>query len=195
MKDELPLVSKKKPRVRRARGKSSFAGQGKPHATLDRIDLRILDVLQRNGRISKTALGAAVGLSPSACLDRIRRLEKRKLIRGYHAILDMKNLADLHTFYMEVTLRTHRAQDFSRFERHIQGTEEVIECHALGGGIDYLLKVVCPNVEYYQELVDRLLDAELGIERYFTYVVTKAVKGLPQLPVSTLTRSGMLDTE
>ena len=153
---------------------------------LDAIDLRMLGVLQRDGRISKTALGAAVGLSASACLERLRRLEREKLIVGYHAMVNLKALAGLHTFYTEVTLGTHRAEDFERFERFVQKVEEIVECSALGGGIDYLLKVVCPDVDHYQSVIDRLLDQHIGIDRYFTYIVTKSVKSLTQMPVATL---------
>jgi Lrp/AsnC family transcriptional regulator of ectoine degradation len=182
-------------RPRSSAGRAEQRGAGHREArqgrlTLDRIDLRILAALQRDGRISKTALADAVGLSVSACLERLRRLERGKLIAGYHALVDIKALAGLQSFYTEVTLRTHTAQDFSRFEQFVQKVDEIIECHALGGGIDYLLKVVCPDVEYYQTVIDRLLNAQIGVDRYFTYIVTKPVKSLLQLPVSTLMKLG-----
>ena len=156
---------------------------------LDEVDVRILSVLQRDGRISKTALGEMVNLSPSACLERVRRLEKKKLILSYHATVNMKALLGFHTFFTEITLRTHRADDFSVFERYVQKIDEIIECHALGGGIDYLLKFICPDVERYQALVDQILDAQVGVDRYFTYIQTKAVKSRAQLPIEALVAS------
>ena len=86
----------------------------------------------------------------------------------------------LQLFLTEVTLGGHRAVDFWKFERAIETVPQVIECHALGGGIDYMLKIVASDVPAYQMLIDDLLSREIGIERYFTYVVTKAVKSLPQ---------------
>lgn len=150
---------------------------------LDEIDVRILSILQKDGRISKTALADAVSLSPSACLERMRRLEKKKIILSYHANVNLKVLLSHNTFFTEVTLRTHRANDFSVFENYIQKLENVVECYALGGGIDYLLKTVCPGVEHYQILLDRILESQIGVDRYFTYIVTKPVKYLPQLSV------------
>ena len=147
---------------------------------LDRVDLRILAALQRNGRISKVELAKLVNLSPSACLERMRRLEKQKLIVSYHATINLTGIMPLQMFLTEVTLGGHRAVDFWKFERAIETVPQVIECHALGGGIDYMLKIVASDVPAYQMLIDDLLSREIGIERYFTYVVTKAVKSLPQ---------------
>ena len=150
---------------------------------LDRVDLRILAALQRSGRMSKVKLANLVNLSASACLERVRRLEKKKLILSYHANVNLAALMPIQLFLTEITLGGHRAVDFSRFERSIEKVQQVIECHALGGGIDYILKIVAPDVPAYQSLIDDLLGQEIGIERYFTYVVTKVVKNVPQLPL------------
>jgi DNA-binding Lrp family transcriptional regulator len=85
-------------------------------------------------------------------------------------------------------LKQHRYEDFQRFETAIRGVEEIVECYATGGGIDYLLKVVAPDIDAYQRLIDRLLLAEIGIDRYFTYIVTRAVKASFQPPVTLLAR-------
>ncbi|MGE0718920.1 MAG: Lrp/AsnC family transcriptional regulator [Alphaproteobacteria bacterium] len=172
---ELPAV------VRLARGDGD---QGR--VALSEADVRILATLQREGRISKSALAAKVNLSASACFERMRRLEKQKVILSYHANLNLRALAQLHTFFTEVTLKSHHAYDFRRFEGLILTVPEIVECHALGGGIDYVMKVVTRDVEEYQALIDRLLEAEIGIDRYFTYIVTKAVKSLPQVQVDNL---------
>ena len=153
---------------------------------LDRIDLQILAVLQRRGRISKAALAAEVNLSPSACFERVSRLEKRKLILSYHAMVDLRALAQLQVFITQIMLKSHYAADFRRFEAHVRAQPEIVECQALGGGIDYIIKVVARSVEDYEAFIQQMLEAEIGIERYFTYIVTKEVKNLPQYEVSNL---------
>lgn len=147
---------------------------------LDRADIRILAALQRNGRISKVELAQVVNLSASACLERMRRLEKKKFILSYHANVNLVAVMPIQMFFTEITLGGHRAVDFWKFEQHVEKLSQVIECHALGGGIDYLLKVVASDVPAYQSFIDDLLGQEIGIERYFTYVVTKVIKTLPQ---------------
>jgi Lrp/AsnC family transcriptional regulator of ectoine degradation len=151
---------------------------------LDAIDLKILAVLQKQGRITKLALAEQVNLSPTPCWERLKRLEKAGIIRGYRAEIDLAKLGATTTVLVEVTLKQHRFEDFQVFERAMQQTEEVTECLATGGGIDYLLKVVTKDIDAYQRLMDDLLTAGIGIDRYFTYVVTRSVKELPQAPVS-----------
>ena len=151
---------------------------------LDGIDLKILTTLQAEGRITKAALAEAVSLSPTPCWERLKRLEKAGLIKGYRAEIDLDKLGRPATILVEVTLKQHRYDDFQRFENAILKIEEVVECYATGGGIDYLLKVVAPSIDAYQRLIDRLLLAEIGIDRYFTYIVTRAVKASFQPPVA-----------
>jgi len=155
---------------------------------LDAIDLRILATLQARGRLSKAALAEAVGLSPTPCWERLRRLEQAGVVKGYHALIDLDRIGAVTTILVEVTLKQHRYADFQRFERALRDLDEVVECHATGGGIDYLLKIVARDIDAYQRLIDRLLQAELGIERYFTYIVTRTVKAAPQPPVALVAR-------
>jgi Lrp/AsnC family transcriptional regulator of ectoine degradation len=150
---------------------------------LDGIDLKILTTLQAEGRITKAALAEAVSLSPTPCWERLKRLEKAGLIKGYRAEIDLDRLGRPATILVEVILKQHRYEDFQRFEGAIMKVEEVVECYATGGGIDYLLKVVAPSIDAYQRLIDHLLLAEIGIDRYFTYIVTRAVKASFQPPV------------
>ena len=141
---------------------------------LDRIDVKILAELQRNGRITNAALAAAVGLSQSPCLQRLRRLEAAGYITGYAAQVDLGKLADALTVFTEVTLSDHRADDFSRFEAGIAKFDDVVECHLISGGYDYLLKFVSPSVAGYQATIERILDAQIGIDKYFSYIVIKS---------------------
>jgi Lrp/AsnC family transcriptional regulator, regulator of ectoine-degradation genes len=153
---------------------------------LDRIDLRILDAVQRDGRITKLALAGKVGLSPTPCWMRLRKLEKAGLITGYHARLALRSVAPIATVLVEVTLGSHRQADFDRFERAIRDIPEIVTCWSVGGGVDYLLKVVARDIDAYQRLIDALLEREIGIDRYFTYIVTKTVKDETVLPVEEL---------
>jgi Lrp/AsnC family transcriptional regulator of ectoine degradation len=154
---------------------------------LDPIDLRILDAIQRDGRITKLALAERVGLSPTPCWMRLRKLEKAGIVSGYHAKIAMRQIAPVATVLMEVTLGAHRQADFDRFERAIRAIPEIVACWSVGGGVDYVLKVMARDIDAYQRLVDGLLEREIGIDRYFTYVVTKTVKEETALPVAELT--------
>lgn len=164
-----------------------------PTLRLDAIDLRILATVQHDGRITKLALAEKVGLSPTPCWMRLRKLEKAGIISGYHAHLSLRLIAPVTTVMMEVTLGNHRQADFDRFDRAVRGTPEIVACWSVGGGIDYLLKVVARDIDAYQRLVDTLLAREIGIDRYFTYIVTRTVKEQTDLPVETLVEVSATD--
>ncbi|TPN32298.1 Lrp/AsnC family transcriptional regulator [Mesorhizobium sp. B2-3-3] len=155
-------------------------------AKLDAIDLKILDAIQRDGRITKLALAEQVGLSPTPCWIRLRKLEKAGIVSGYHARIAMRVVAPVATVLMEVTLASHRQADFDRFERVIRDIPEIVACWSVGGGVDYVLKVMARDIDAYQRLVDALLDREIGIDRYFTYIVIKTVKDETVLPLADL---------
>ncbi|EHH02596.1 AsnC family transcriptional regulator [Mesorhizobium amorphae CCNWGS0123] len=155
-------------------------------AKLDPIDLKILDAIQRDGRITKLALADKVGLSPTPCWMRLRKLEKAGIVSGYHASIAMRAVAPVATVLMEVTLASHRQADFDRFERVIRDIPEIVACWSVGGGVDYMLKVMARDIDAYQRLVDALLEREIGIDRYFTYIVTKTVKDETVVPVADL---------
>lgn len=161
---------------------------------LDETDIRILSALQREGRITKLKLAEMVNLSATPCWERLRRLEKKGIIAGYHASLDLTQLARFTLVLTEITLHRHQQADFKHFEQTMQETDEVLECYATGGGIDYLLKVIARDVDHYQRLIDRLLTLDIGIDRYFTYIVTKPIKESRELPLTTL-MGGSLQAE
>lgn len=159
---------------------------------LDAIDLRILEAVQRDGRITKVALAQAVGLSATPCWLRLRRLEKAGVITGYHARLSPRAVAPITGVLTEVTLANHRAADFDRFERAMGAVPEVVACWAVGGGVDYVVRFMTPGIDAYQRLIDELLSQDLGIARYFTYVITKTIKDAPHPPLAVLARRGEL---
>ncbi|ASU37491.1 AsnC family transcriptional regulator [Herbaspirillum sp. meg3] len=141
---------------------------------LDRIDLRILCHLQQNSRITNVILADAVGLSPSPCLIRVKRLEKAGYISGYGAYIKLEKLADVQIVFTEVTLSDHRREDFAKFEAYLRNVDEIIECHLVSGGYDYLLKFMTRSVVHYQSVIESLLEQNLRIEKYFSYIVIKS---------------------
>lgn len=143
-------------------------------AKLDRIDLKILAELQRNGRITNVDLADAVGLSPSPCLTRVKRLEQAGYIAGYGAQLQLRKLGNVQLVFTEMTLSDHRHDDFARFEAAIRNIPEIVECHLVSGGYDYLLKFVTKGVSHYQSVIESMLERNIGIEKYFSYIVIKS---------------------
>ena len=141
---------------------------------LDRIDLRILSQLQKKGRITNVDLADAVGLSPSPCLIRVKRLEKAGYIVGYNAHIDIAKLGETVTVFTQVTLTDHHLEDFARFEAGIRNVDEVIECHLISGGYDYLLKFMTRGIAHYQSLIEAILEKNIGITKYFSYIVIKS---------------------
>jgi len=158
---------------------------------LDKRDLRILTILQEEGRITKSELAKRVSLSPAACWDRLKRLESAGLIHGYRAEVALDKLAPVSQFLVQVELESHQAADFERFETAIQTIPQVVRCLAVGGGVDYFLEVLTGDVTAYQELIDRILDSKIGVKRYFTFIVTKPVKSsAPPLELLRAARPG-----
>lgn len=157
---------------------------------LDDRDLQILAILQTEGRITKTELAERVNLSPTPCWERLKRLEDAGVIEGYGARVALNVLGPLSVIFMQAELASHRREDFDRFEETVLGLPEAVECWAVGGGMDYLLKFVCRDIDAYQHLVERLLEADIGLKRYFTYVVTKPVKLAPTPPLQRVLKRG-----
>ena len=146
---------------------------------LDRFDLKILDILARDGRITKSKLAEAINLSVSPCWERVKRLEKAGVIEGYTARINADVLVPRNPVWVQIELKQHNAESFARFEALVMQTPEVTECVAVGGGVDYLVKFEARTIDSYQRLMDKWLVSEVGIERYFTYIVTKTVKHQP----------------
>ena len=146
---------------------------------LDRYDLAILRILERDGRITKSKLAEEVNLSISPAWERVRKLEESGVIRGYRADVDWPGVVKGSRIVVEVTLSRHTAPDMRRFEERIGAADEVMQCYATGGGVDYVLHVMARDIDHYQRFIDGLLMEDPGIERYFTYIVTKVVKCAP----------------
>jgi DNA-binding Lrp family transcriptional regulator len=156
---------------------------------LDRIDLNILVQLQKDGRMTNANLAVAVGLSASPCLQRVKRLETAGYITGYGAQINLTKLTESITVFTQVTLVDHRKEDFVKFEAILRNVEELMECHLVSGGYDYLLRFVSRSINHYQERMENLLERNIGIEKYFSYVVLKSPIVKHTLPLKTLLAS------
>ena len=146
---------------------------------LDAIDIRILGAVQRHGQLSKTRLAEIVNLSPSPCWARLDKLKAAGMIRGYGAEIALERIADFTRVIVTVSLTHHRRADFDRFEAHIAKLDEITDCVATGGGMDYILTVYVRSVAAFEALMADLLDTELGIDRYVTYFTIRTVKRAP----------------
>ena len=131
-------------------------------------------------------LADAVGLSASPCLQRVKRLEAGGYITGYGAHVNLGKLTENITVFTEVTLIDHRKEDFVRFESNLRNVEELMECHLVSGGYDYLLRFVSRNINHYQERMENLLERNIGIEKYFSYIVLKSLIVKSVLPLKAL---------
>lgn len=143
---------------------------------LDATDIRILNAVQKHGQLSKSKLAEIVNLSPTPCWARFTKLRAAGFIRGYHADIALDYIAGCTQVIVTVALAHHRKSDFVRFEAHIRELDEVAECVATGGGMDYVMKVFSPSLADFQALMETLLVADIGIDRYMTYIATRTVK-------------------
>jgi DNA-binding Lrp family transcriptional regulator len=140
---------------------------------LDRIDIRILSELQKNGRITNVNLAEKVGLSASPCLKRVKRLEESKYVVRYGAEIDYSKLGDYVVIFTEFTLKQHFRHSFNDFENFLKKYTEVVECHLISGGYDYLVKFIVKNISHYQSVVEEILSDESMVREYFSYIVIK----------------------
>ena len=153
---------------------------------LDNIDVKILSELQKNGRISNVELADVVHLSASPCLMRVKKLQAEGFIVGYSANIDVAKLGQTLTVFTEITLKNHRQIDFSRFVTTVEKIDSVIECHLVSGGYDYLVKFITAGISEYQAIMERLVEFDIGIDRYFSFVVLKSPIVKAHLPLDAI---------
>jgi Lrp/AsnC family leucine-responsive transcriptional regulator len=151
---------------------------------LDTIDRRILDQLQRNGRISNVELAGLVGLSPSPCLRRVRDLEDVGVIDRYAAILDQGAAGFSLSVFVQVTLERQIEAALEAFERVIAERPEVMECYLMTGDADYLLRIVVPDVAAYETFLKNHLIRIQGISSIKSSFALNRVKYETALPLN-----------
>lgn len=154
--------------------------------TIDEMDFKIMKRLQLDARISNVHLAESVHLSPSACLDRVKSLEKDGVIRRYVTEFDLSKISSSVMLMVEVILENHREADFERFLAAIRKRDEVLECYKIGGRIDYLMRVLCRDIEHYSEFSDYMSRGELGIEKFHGHIVLAIDKPFQGYPLDML---------
>lgn len=149
---------------------------------LDRIDRKILHNLQQDGRISNVELARRINLSPSPCLERVRRLEADGFIEAYGAKISAQKLGlGMHAF-IQITLDRTTADVFDQFRESVVLIPEVAECHMVAGGFDYLLKLRFSDMEAYRKLLGELVELP-GISQTHTYMVIDNIKQDPGITI------------
>ncbi len=151
--------------------------------SLDRIDRQILALLQEDGRMTNVDLAERVGLTAPPCLRRVRALEEVGAIRGYHADLDAARLGFPITVFAMVSLRSQAEHDLSAFEAHVATIPEVRECHMLNGEIDFILKIVAPDLNRFQVLLTTQLTPAPNVASVKTSLTIRTAKALSGIPV------------
>jgi Lrp/AsnC family leucine-responsive transcriptional regulator len=149
----------------------------------DRIDLAILDVLQRQGRISMTELADAVGLSASPCTERVRRMEREGVIVGYHARLSAEALGRTLLVFVEIKLSSKSGDVFDKVKKELSQMPEVMECHLVSGDFDYLIKCRLRGMSEYRYLLGNILKKLPVAAESRSFVVMEEVKETLRLPL------------
>jgi Lrp/AsnC family transcriptional regulator, leucine-responsive regulatory protein len=151
--------------------------------SLDRIDRQLLAELQRDGRVSIAELARRVHLSPTPCLERVKRLERNGIIRDYVARLDAGRVGFPVLTFVEVAIDRTTPESFERFGRLMQDLDEVVECHMIAGQFDYLLKVRTASTNAFRRFLGEKLTAVPGIQHTHTYFALEETKAGGQVPI------------
>ena len=159
------------------------AGRRSIKCCMDAKDLKILQALQKNARISNVDLAQAAGLSPSPCLVRVRALEESGLIERYVALLDPKKLGLTVSVLVQVTLERQIESALEIFEKAVRERPEVMECYLMTGDADYLLRVVVPDVPAFERFILDFLSRVPGVGNIKSSFALKQVKYQTALPL------------
>lgn len=152
---------------------------------LDAIDRSILEILQADGRITNQELASRIGLSPRACLDRVRKLERSGLIAGYMAVLDPRQIGAPMTIVVEVTLKDQTQATHHRFEQRMRQADEVVECFLVSGPCDYVLRLACRDLDHYRDLTNAWTDdPTLGVEKLSSKPELQTIKPFRGYPLA-----------
>lgn len=152
---------------------------------LDRIDVKILAALQRNGRMTIQKLAGVAGLTPRPCLERVRRLETAGIIAGYQAVLALERISNPVTIFAEIVLERQGRQD--HLEKRLVAIEEVVECWEVSGDRDYLARFVCSDLARYETLTTDIIDnPDLGVARIVSHIALRPVRRFAGYPASLL---------
>ncbi len=149
----------------------------------DATDRRILRELQKDGRMTNQELAGRIHLSPAACFERVRRLRERGVIKGYAAVLDPVEVGLPLIIFVEVFLDRTTKESFDAFAAAVRRAPEVLECHMVAGGFDYLLKARTRDMDSYRAFLGETLVQFPGVRQTRTYAVLEELKSTIALPV------------
>jgi DNA-binding Lrp family transcriptional regulator len=151
---------------------------------LDRADLKLLELLQHDGRTTVQALSEAIHLSARATLNRVRKLEANGVIEGYRAMVHRAALGEQVCVFAEIALKDQRQASIQRFEKRMAATAEVVGCWVVSGRYDYLVRIACPHLAHYHRLINSWLDeGPLGVEKIVTNIELQTIKEFQGFPV------------
>ena len=154
-------------------------------------DKRILEILQAQGRIPNVQLAAEVGLSPSAVLERVRKLEERGIIERYVTLLDNRKIGLGTIAFVGVTLHHHQAGAIQDFHRFVNESDKVLECYHLAGAEDYILKVYARDIDDYERFLLSSLTKTRGVDKVTTMFVLSTLKRETAMPLNAVeTKNG-----
>jgi len=153
---------------------------------LDRINKKILSVLQLDARITNHALAEKVGISPSACLNRVRKLEEQGVIGPFWSNIDLPALCRSITVIATATIKDQSSETFNEFLRAVNCMEEVVECYVVSGNFDVFMKVVAADMPSYNHVIDQLIDALPGLIHISSHVVMNTSKPFSGYPLKKL---------
>ena len=149
---------------------------------LDKIDLKILKILQENSKITNLELSKKIGLSPAPTLERVKKLELTEIITSYHAVVNPQSIGlNVKTFVL-VSLAWQKENALNQFLEKIKAIEEITECYIITGEADFLIKIVCKDIPTYEQLLFKTLSQIEEIERLKTLMTLSTVKDNKTLP-------------
>jgi DNA-binding Lrp family transcriptional regulator len=151
---------------------------------LDRADLKLLELLQQDGRTTVQALSEAIHLSARATLNRVRKLEAEGMIEGYRALVSRAALGGQICVFAEIALKDQRQSSVQRFEKRMATSPEVVACYIISGRYDYLVRLACPDLNHYHALITAWLDdTALGVEKIVTNIELATIKEFTGFPL------------
>ena len=150
---------------------------------IDKVDKKILEILQKDGRITNAQLSKEVGLSPAPTLERVKKLEQIGFIKSYHAVLEAEKLGLGVSTFVRVSLKSHNKATIEKFVSAIEDVEEIIECHHTTGSCDFMLKIVACDISAYQQLMLEKITNIEDIDDIESMVILSTFKNSRALPV------------
>jgi len=150
---------------------------------MDQTDRHIIEILQENGRITNNELAARIGLTTTPTMERVKRLERDGVIKGYTAWIDREKVGKGLTVFCSIKLTVHQMQEIEEFKEHIAGIPEILACYNITGEYDYLLHVVVKDTGAYEELMRTKLTRIPGVEQIYTGIVLSVVKEQSKISV------------